>query len=245
MKISNWLRTGLIATALLIPHPILAASGADDNSIYVVGALHSLHEREDSFTYEKLREIIERLNPDIMVLEVRPDELAELKDTPGRPEYPAVIWPMLKSDGPAAVAMEPGEEDFARMAGQASAAFKAFAEENPAGFDFLKRYRTAFEMALVSYWESPAQSHDGNTRDLVEGYKRVQFSFFHESGAENQAEWDGYMANIALEVALANPEKRILVLGSFRNRHVLEDALKNGVPARVVDTAAWLESIAY
>lgn len=238
---SIWLNAGFAALSILTSLPLMAEPDTGNDGIYVLGALHGLHESEDSFTYDDLRAIITRLNPDIMVLEVRPDELAEFKDTRGRPEYPEVIWPMLRAGGRAAVAMEPGGEDFDRMTGRAAAAFKALNQENPAGAAFLRRYRKAFETALVSHWESPAQSHDQATADLVEGYKRVQFSFFDHTQSENQAEWDGYMADIALETARANPQKRILVLGSYRNRHVLEAIVQAGVPDRVRDMKAWLE----
>ncbi len=233
-----------LTTAALAPILALSlglAAQADDK-IFILGALHGLHEKEESFSYTDLKAIIDRLAPDVMVLEVRPDELMERKDTPGRPEYPAVIWPMLDGTPVAMVAMEPGGEDFKRMTGKAGAAFETLGKENPAGAAFLKNYRSAFETALVAYWQSPAMSQDTVTADLAAGYGHVHLSLLEQGYETIQTEWDGYMANVALETAKANPGKRILVLGSYRNRQVLTDAISAALPGRVADMAAWLKT---
>jgi hypothetical protein len=229
----------LLATALLAAATLCAPAQADDK-IFILGALHGLHESEDSFSYTDLEAIIKRIAPDVMVLEVRPDELMERKDTPGRPEYPAVIWPMLDTSGIAMVAMEPGGEDFARMTGKASAAFEALGKENPEGAAFLRKYRQSLEAALVTYWQSPAMSQDTVTATLAAGYARVQLSYLGADYETVQQDWDGHMADVALETAKANPDKRILVLASFRNRQVLTDTISAALPGRVSDMAEWL-----
>lgn len=228
-----------LAAAFLAATTLCPPADADDK-IFILGALHGLHEREDSFSYTDLQTIIQRIAPDVMVLEVRPDELLERKDTPGRPEYPAVIWPMLEASGAAMVAMEPGGEDFKRMTGKASAAFDKLGAENPEGATFLRNYRTSFEAALVAYWQSPAMSQDTVTADMATGYARVQLSYLGAGYESIQKDWNGYMADVALETVKANPDKRILVLASFRNRQVLTDAIQAALPGRVANMAEWL-----
>lgn len=105
----------VMTTAMTTTSALPAANANADNGIYIVGALHGLHENVESFGYPQLKALIEAIDPDVMLLEVRPDELAERKDTPGRPEYPAVIWPMLDESGAIPVAMEPGDPLFTQM----------------------------------------------------------------------------------------------------------------------------------
>lgn len=228
-----------LAAASLAATTLCTPAHADDK-IFVLGALHGLHESEDSFSYTDLKAVIERIAPDVMVLEVRPDELTERKDTPGRPEYPAVIWPMLDASAAAMVAMEPGGEDFKRMTGKVGAAFDKLRAENPEGATFLRNYRTSFEAALVAYWQSPAMSQDTVTADMAAGYARVQLSYLGAGYESIQTDWNGYMADVALETAKANPGKRILVLASFRNRQVLTDNIEAALPGRVANMAEWL-----
>ncbi len=115
MSITHFM--SLLGLPLLAARLTPAHAAAPDHPVLVIGALHDLHEREPAFGYDQLRAAIRAFIPDILVLEVRPDELDERKPTPGRPEYPAVIWPLLAETGVEAVAMEPGGEAFKAIAG--------------------------------------------------------------------------------------------------------------------------------
>jgi hypothetical protein len=90
----------------------LAAKPEAQPDVFVLGALHELHKSEESFSFDDLREALLELKADVWVLEVRPAELTARSHTPGRPEYPAVIWPLLKQTRAVAVAMEPGGDEF-------------------------------------------------------------------------------------------------------------------------------------
>ncbi|MGH7712366.1 MAG: hypothetical protein ACREOG_13840, partial [Gemmatimonadaceae bacterium] len=109
------------------------------DGIFIVGALHSLHGTEPGFDFAALRRVIDAIKPDVMVLEVRPDELQERKDTPGRPEYPQVVWPMLKERTIQAIAMEPGEPLFSELVGAASSASNQFRQRDSSAAAFWSR----------------------------------------------------------------------------------------------------------
>jgi hypothetical protein len=49
------------------------------------------------------------------------------------------------------------------------------------------------------------------------------------------------MAYQARETVLANPGRRVLILGSYRNREALDTAVREAAPLRVVSAEAWLE----
>lgn len=233
-------------SALLFALPILLlafgsikAFDANDR-VVVVGALHGLHDREPAFDYERLRSAIVDFRPDVLVLEVRPDELAEKKPTPGRPEYPAVIWPLLAQMQVDTVAMEPGGDLFKEIAGQSGAAFAALKQRNPAGAAALIRLDEATDAALLAYWQQPGQVQDEKTAAMADGLRSAQLALVGPDFAAAQARWDGYMASQARKAVRDHPGKRVMVVGSYGNRAMLDRVVREEAPQRVVDAGAWV-----
>jgi hypothetical protein len=244
----NSRRTFLIATPLL-----LMTSGAyglatethqaqQPDGIYIVGALHRLHATEPDFDFAALRRVIETINPDVMVLEVRPDELDERKDTPGRPEYPQVVWPLLRQRTVQTVAMEPGGALFTEMVNAASAAMNAFRQRDSASAAFWSSYQSSFTTALQAHWRGPADAHDKVTADLSRSFELTQSTLAGSGYDRIQERWSGYMVERAVEAVRAHPRARILVLASYRNRHHFDAALRAAAPSRVVAMDEWLRA---
>lgn len=228
----------LLALPLFAATPTANAASADD-SVLVIGALHGLHDREPAFGYDRLRSAIIGFAPDVLVLEVRPDELAERKQTPGRPEYPAVIWPLFAQMRLKTVAMEPGGELFKAIAGEAGAAFEALKRSNPDGAATLSRLDTAVEDALLAYWQRPEQVQDETTASLAASVQTAQFALAGRAFAEAQSRWESHMTSQVLEAVRANPGKRVMVIGSYRNRAMLERAVQDAAPLRAVGASSW------
>lgn len=222
--------------------PFIPAQAAEtaQPDIYIVGALHRLHETEDAFPYSELERIITAIQPDVLVLEVRPDELAERKDTPGRPEYPKVVWPLLARMSVIATAMEPGEPLFGEIVNSASRLMSAFEKEKPADSSLLDAYDAALRTALTAHWSTAAHTHDRTTDDLMRGHYVIHNAVTGKTLAATQKRWDDYMVQQALAAARAHPGKRILVLASYKNRHLFEDAFKAAFPKRLVNMETWL-----
>jgi len=231
-------RIPLFALALAFAGVAHAAERPD--GVYVVGAIQRLHASEPSFPFAELRRIIETVRPEVLVLEVRPDELAERKETPGRPEYPQVVWPYLQANPTAALPMEPGGEAFSAMTGAAGARFEAFGREKPARAAYMSSLRRSLSAALQAHWAHPADTHDQVTADLVRAQGLAQAELGGAEFETSQAEWDGYMVARAREAIAAHPGKRILVLASYRNLQAFRDGLK-GEP-RLVEMEPWLRS---
>lgn len=233
-------------SALLFALPILLlafgsikAFDADDR-VVVIGALHGLHDREPAFGYERLRSAIVDFRPDVLVLEVRPDELAEKKPTPGRPEYPAVIWPLLAQMRVETVAMEPGGDLYKEITRQSGAAFAALKQRNPTGAAALTRLDEATDEALLAYWQQPGQAQDEKTAAVAHGLQSAQFALAGPDFAAAQARWDGYMASQVREAVLDHPGKRVMVVASYRNRAMLDRVVREQAPQRIVDAQAWV-----
>lgn len=233
-----------IAVFLLMAATSARAEARDGDGIYVVGALHALHEKEESFDYAVLADVIARIDPGVMLLEVRPDELAERKETPGRPEYPAVIWPMLEEADRVAIAMEPGDPLFTEMVTRAGDVMTAFERDRPADHAFLSSYNEALDTTLMAHWSDLSRTHDDVTANLTRARYVVRFAVVGDAVEESQTRWDAHMIEQARRAIDAHPGKRVLVLGSYRNRHAFVEALRADYPGRVVDMEQWLGRIA-
>jgi hypothetical protein len=136
--------------------------------------------------------------------------------------------------------MEPGGATFAELSGAAGTAFKAFGVRDPEGARALAAADNALEAALLAHWRTAAQSQDEATAAATAGFQQLQFSLVGGDLAKVQARWDGFMATRAVEAMSAHPGKRVLVLGSYRNRALLDAALRKAAPGRVVAPAPWM-----
>ena len=233
------LRSLLLALPILMAPPVLADTALPDGPVLVIGALHHLHEREPGFGYDRLRASILAFRPDILVLEVRPDELAERKATPGRPEYPAVVWPLLPEMRVETVAMEPGGEMFAEITGAAGAAFAALKKRDPEGAAALSRLDAAMDDVFLAYWQGAAQAQDEQTAGIAAGVQAARFALAGPSFAAAQARWDSHMGGQVLRSVRAHPGKRVMVIASYKNRALLDRMVRQAVAERAVDAASW------
>lgn len=228
---------------LMFAPPAWAEPKPAADSVLIIGALHELHVSEPAFDYDRLRAAIIAYAPDLQVLEVRPDELAEKKLTPGRPEYPAIIWPLLTEMRIEAVAMEPGGATFEEIAGQARAAFDALTKANPDGAATLSRFESLSEVILLKYWNTAARVQDATTASLATGVEAAQFAVTGPEFATAQERWNNFMADKMLQSIRTNPAKRIMVIGSYKNRALLEQAAREAAPLRIIVASDWLEAM--
>ena len=232
-----------LLVALLSPVPARAQTAPPPpDAVLVLGALHDLHAREESFGYDQLRNILTSFRPDVVVLEVRPDELAGRAATPGRPEYPQAIWKWLADTGAETVAMEPGGKRFETIADAAGAAFTAFGRRDAPGAAALTAFDDALEAALLVSWRHPSQTQDETTARMVESHAALRAALVGPDFVKAQAAWDGDMAQVVTRTVRSRPGKRVLVIGSYRNRALLERAARKIAPGRIVPAEAWLAS---
>lgn len=228
---------------LMVAAPALAEAKPAADSVLVIGALHELHVSEPAFGYDRLRAAIIAFAPDVLVLEVRPDELAERKQTPGRPEYPAVIWPLLAEMHVETAAMEPGGETFKDITGKAGAAFDAMDQQNPEGAAALARFESAGEEILLRYWQTAAQIQDQTTASVASGMQAAQFAVVGPGFVSAQTRWDNFMSDRVRQILRDHPAKRILVLGSYKNRELLEQTVREAAPQRIIVASDWFEAV--
>jgi len=240
-----WILTALPAAAQAPAAPsapaTFAPKAAERNGIFIVGALHRLHEQVPGFDYAALRRTIEAIDPQVMLLETRPDELSGRTDTPGRPEYPRVVWPLLaEHTGIVPLPLEPGGKLFETWVAEASADFAALEKDNPQGASAWESYQRSLTSLLKLHWRTPVQAHDAVTADMARSWYLVQYGVTNKQIEAGQERWDGFMIERAHEAVRSHPDKRILILASYRNRHLFDAALRKNHAPRIVDMEKWL-----
>lgn len=221
---------------------LIAAPSPKPDAVLVLGALHDLHAQEPSFDHSVLTSAIASFRPDVLVLEVRPDELQQRSSTPGRPEYPAVVWPLLQSFTGQVVAMEPGGETFSRLSSAAGQALSTYRRNNPEGAAALSTFQAAADAFLLTYWTRAGQSQDATTDSVVRVTSLLRSDLAGPAFAAAQNEWEQYMIERVKEAVTANRHKRVLILASFRNRHVIETGICETASARLADAKTWLDA---
>jgi len=245
MKPSNHNRMATIgfAAAFAFGFAVVISStrAAAPAEIYIVGALHGLHEQEASFTYDDLGRLIAAIKPDVMLLEVTPEELAGKLETKGRPEYPKVIWPRLVDGGPIAIAMELGQPEYGEVTSAATKDFETFKKERPAEHQALTIYGKGAEAVLLEHWKSVADVHAEATDALARARAALNAALVPGS-ASGQNRWDGAMVDAVRKAIDLHPGTRILVLGSYRNRFMFVKALRDSPGAKLIDMKPWLEA---
>ena len=179
--------------------PGFPAAATERDQVLVIGALHRLHERETGFDFAALDQVIRQARPDIIVLEVREDELQARGNTPGRPEYPKVVWKLLSELGATAIPMEPSGPAFRRLSWAATAASQEFERRDPAGSRQMTELEGSIEAALLSHWQQPADAQDQLTADLARVLAQAQATLIGTEFATTQKEWDDVMIQRARE----------------------------------------------
>jgi len=178
-----------IAIAAAMLASLTTPAAAKDAEVFVLGALHGLHEREDSFGYDTLGKVIAAIKPDVMLLEVTPEELAGKLETRGRPEYPKVIWPMLDG-GPKAYAMEAAQPLYGELTGDAGKRWEAFGKDHPAEDAALDAYGKGVSGVLLAHWKSVADTQDEATDAVARAGNRLNAAMVAGSDT-GQRRWDG------------------------------------------------------
>ncbi len=210
--------------------------------VYILATLYQRHATTPAYSHDSLRQIIRRLKPDAVVLDVSPDELQAQAVHPSKAEYPEVIFPFVKSERLRAYPGEPPQPIFSEIVNQLGTELKRFQAESPVQAAADRAYSTASYAALAELWRSPADVN-GRVTDAVLGARRAyQDRLAGTAVAEAWTRWNDHAAMMVRTAVTENPGKRILVLIGVENTWLLRATLKGDPLLRVVDVEAWLKS---
>ncbi len=237
-------RAGILAAGLLLPvapAPEAAAQAAPPRSeVFVVATLYGRHATTPAYGHDTLRAIIERIRPEVVVLDVSPRELQAQSVHPSKREYPEVIFPLVRDRRYRAYAGEPDEPEFSRIVQALGAALERFQRDHAESAAADRAYEEATWQALAQLWRTPADVNGGLTDRMLSARRQYQDRLACAEVAEAWRLWNQHAVAVVRRAYRENPGARILVLIGVDNCAELRSALRELPELRLIDTEQWL-----
>ena len=239
--LSDRSRRAVLGMLAAVPAAGAKALADGPGEVFVISTLYSRHKAVPAYDLRVLRQVIEAVKPDVMVLDVTPNELRTRKVWPGKVEYIDVVFPYLDATGLRAHASEPDEPLFKQLTGAVGDAYKAFGERNPAGAKALDELKQSTYRAMATGWASAADVNSEKTDRLVAALREIEEGLVGEEVARVQIQWDRHHAERLRDTVRAHPGKRVLMLVGIESRYrVLQELRAAGEEIRPVAAEAWL-----
>ena len=219
-----------------------AAQSQPPADVFVVSTLYREHATTPSYDLDSLRRVIEVIRPDVLVLDVTPDELRAQKVSPGKIEYPQTIFPLVQAGDYRVYPSEPAEPLFSEIVQGIIAENEALARESPDAAAAKRALQQGMLSALRLSWKSPADAHSEMTDEAIRHMRAVYATLGGPVHREGQHRWNRHHADVVLRAARENPGKRVLQLVGIENRYEVLDLLRNEPSVRLVDVSAYLRA---
>lgn len=211
------------------------ASAAPDGALFVLATLYSRHAATPAYDVAALRRVIERIDPDVLVLDVTPQELARRQVHESKIEYVGAVFPYLAAVNRPVYPAEPDEPLFTQITEPLG---RAFADLPALTSEALDRYESGLFALLGGIWTSAEAVNDALTDQLMAAKARLTSEMI-PAFAHGQAQWDAHTTARTLDALAAHPSARVLLLTGVENTWRIRPALAGaGVP--LVDMAEWL-----
>lgn len=233
---------------LLFASALFALSGVTlarpVNDVYVIGTLYKRHADVPAFSTDVLRRVIADIKPQVLVLDVTPNELRDRRVHPSKIEYPQAIFPFVEEAKLPTYAAEPDEPLFTSIQDEIRAIFKRSNAANPAQQSTLDAHSKATYEALKLHWQSAADVQDALTGTALTAKERLADTLT-PGMAKIGEDWDRHTADVAVRAAKEHPGKRVLVLTGLQNRPLVLANLKAAKGINLVDMETWLRANGY
>jgi hypothetical protein len=220
---------------------VLAAQPAPAE-VFVVSTLYRHHETTPAYDLAALGRVIERIRPDVLVLDVTPDELREQKVFPSKIEYPGTIFPLVQTGRYKVYASEPAEPMFSEIVQGIIAESKALAEEKPDTAAAMRKLQEGMLEALRLTWRSPADVHSERTDQAIRHMRAIYNALSGPAQREGQHRWNRHHADVVLQAARENPGKRVIQFVGLENRYEVLELLRNEPSVTLVDVSEYLRA---
>ena len=240
MSRKHWLHA--VCALFIAMAGAVRAEGADSRpaEVVVLSTLHQMHAQVPGYSFDRLREVIEQLHPDVLCLEVRADKLAARAPENTKQEYPKVIYPLLARGRYAVVAMEPSEPEYSAILRPYVQANTAFQAAGGAAVAALGAYSDATYAALKTHWRDAAAVNDTTTDDMLRAKHAFQQAAIGAGEREGWERWNRHFLAVIKQVAAEHPGQRIVVTVGVEHGYWLRGHLAAVPGIRLLNTAALL-----
>ena len=214
------------------------AAGKTPTRVAVIGTMHQLHETMPGYGYADLRKMIQGYAPDVLCVELQPQDLTERPEEKNKREYPNVVYPLIDAGHYRIYAMEPDEPMFSRIVKSLRGANARFRKQSPDKAERLDAYIAATYKMLESYWKSPAMVNDRFTDSVFQTKHAVQSEFIGPDEARGWNAWNTHMLSVIDKAVQENPGRKVAVIVGAEHGYWLRSHLGRNTNVRLVETAS-------
>ncbi|KRE96802.1 hypothetical protein ASG87_15890 [Frateuria sp. Soil773] len=218
----------------------MAAAQQAPATVVVLDTLHRMHADVPAYDNDALGRAIEKLKPDVLCVELQPDDLATRPSEPTKQEYPAVIYPLIDRHRYRVYAMEPAEPLYGAILAPYRGNTEAFDARQPARAEAFGRYSEGLYAALKAHWTSPAAVNDATTDTAFRAKHALQEALMGPAEHAGWEAWNGHFLDVVRQAVRENPGKRIVVTVGAEHGYWLREHLRNTAGVRLLDTPAAL-----
>jgi hypothetical protein len=232
----------VLMVALVMAWPALAAARPPPAQVAVLATLHQLHATTPAYSYDVLGQVIERLQPDVLCVELQPDDLQRRPAEATKQEYARVVYPLIDRHHYRAYAMEPAEPAYSDILTPYIQAGQDFSVREPEQAEAFSRYSDGAYIGLQTYWTSPARVNDAVTDSVLRAKHELQQALVGEGERTGWERWNRQFLGVILQAAKENPGKRIVVLVGAEHGYWLRGHLAQATGVQLLDTAELLQA---
>lgn len=230
-----------LAPAMLLP---VRAATAPPAQVAVLATLHQLHATTPGYSFEALGQIIERLQPDVLCVELQPDDLQRRPAEATKQEYPKIVYPLIDRHHYRVYAMEPAEPVYSDILTPYIQAGHDFSLREPEQAEAFSRYSDGAYIGLQTYWTSPARVNDTVTDSVLRAKHELQQAMVGDGERIGWERWNQQFLGVILQAAKENPGRRIVVLVGAEHGYWLRGHLAQANGVQLLDTAGLLQAAA-
>jgi predicted MPP superfamily phosphohydrolase len=194
--------------------------------IFVLSALHQLHEQMKFYSFETLSQIIEKQKPDVLAVELTPSDLETRKEQKNKQEYQRSVFPLLDKHKYTVVALEPAEPKFSQIVTLVRDSEKELREKSPEKGEAFTVYNRLLFDYFFKTWSSPLDVNSRQTDALLEVKHNYQNELFGAKQLQGWENWNRHFLEVILDATQKHQSKRIVVLVGVEHSYWLRKELK-------------------
>ena len=230
----------LAAPAAMAAQPATVPAPA---TVVVLDTLHQMHAQVPAYGNTTLGRTLEKLHPDVLCVELKPDALTARPPEPRKQEYPAVIYPLIDRHHYRVYALEPAAPLYDAILAPYRANAVAFNTRQPAQAEAFGKYSEALYAALRAHWASPAAVNDEVTDTALRAKHALQSALMGPGERAGWEAWNGHFLQVIERAARENPGRRIVVTVGAAHGYWLREHLRGAAGVSVLDTPTVLRGL--
>jgi len=216
--------------------PAAVAARPAPTTVVVLVTLHQMHARVPSYGNTALSHAIEQLKPDVLCVELQPDDLTARPPEKSKQEYPAIIYPLIDRHHYRVYAMEPAEPLFSAILTPYRDNTVAFGAREPARAAAFAKYSEGLYAALEAHWTTPYAVNDATTDMAFRAKHAMQEALMGPGEHAGWKAWNGHFLAVILRAARENPGRRIVVTVGAEHGYWLREHLRDAAGVTLLDT---------